>query len=124
MSPKQLGELGDKYWTTRELRLAADKEAARLKAEESSLFAKLIAEMQEQSLTTIGGQLASLTLQIHDEPVVTNWEEFYSHIIQQNDMSLMQRRLSTAAIKERWLNGVQVPGVGTYPVYKLSKSKL
>ena len=124
MTPKELGALADQYWHAREARLAADKEAQRLKDRESSLFAQLIAEMREENLTVIGGQTASLTLSVHDEPVVTDWEEFYAHVLKENDMSLMQRRLSTSAIKERWLAGVQVPGVGTFPVFKLGKSKL
>lgn len=124
MTPRELGELADKYWQTKEARLIADKAAQDLKEAESAIFAKLISEMREENISVIGGQNVSLKLQISDEPVITDWTTFYEHLKTEDDLSLLQRRLSASAIKERWADGQQVPGVGTFPVYKLSKSKV
>lgn len=122
MTPKELAGLADEYNKTRQERLAADKAAALLKSKEENLKLTIIASMQEQELTAIGGQTVRLELPLEPDyvPHVTDWNVLWAFMVQQHDFSLVERRPSRAAMKERWEANVEVPGVEKFPVYKLS----
>lgn len=124
MSATELAELADKFWQTRDKRLAADKVAKDLKTEESSYEAKLIKEMREQQLTAIGGKLVRLQIPTVPKyvPAVKDWDAFYKHILQTGDFSLLQKRVGEKACEERWAADETIPGIEKFPVYKLTKS--
>lgn len=122
LSVNEMGTLADLFWQVKNQRLAADKEAKALKSQEDAAEAKLIEQMLRQKVTATGGKDVILTLPSpKEEPVVQDWQEFWKFIKSQDDMSLFERRPGRAAIKERWLNGEDIPGVSKFPVYKLSK---
>ena len=126
MPAAALATLADHYWHTRVKRLAADKVAEELKAEESRAEATLIQQMRQQGLTALGGTAVRLALPTTPDykPAVKDWQALYDHIVQTGDFSLLQKRAGEAACKERWAAGVEVPGVEKFPVYKLSKSEV
>lgn len=126
LSAGELAELADQYWLAYQQRLAADKVAAELKTKENQLSAKLTEEMLNQKLTSIGGKLLKVSLPTEPEyvPAVTDWNEFYEFVMSSKDLSLLERRVSKAAIKERWASDISVPGISKFPVYKLSKSQV
>lgn len=123
LSAQELGALADEFWATKTKRLAADKVAKELKTAESVLEARLIEQMLRAQISSIGGKTVVLGLPTPtQEPVVTDWAEFWQFIKDQDDISLFEKRPGRAAIKERWESGETIPGVGKFPVYKLSKS--
>jgi hypothetical protein len=124
MEAKLLADIADRYWETREKRLAADKAAAALKLDENKDLAILLAEMRSLELTAIGGNRVKLTLVKKEEPIVTNWPAFYDYILETKDFSLLTKHIGKAAIKERWDAGATVPGAEKFPVYTLSKSEV
>ena len=118
----QLGELSDAFWDVKNMRLAADKEAKRLKTQESMAEARLIECMLRQEISAVGGKNVIFTMGAPtQEPAVTDWQAFWSFIKEVDDMSLFEKRPGRAAIKERWEAGQTIPGVSKFPVYKLSK---
>ena len=122
LTAKELGVLSDAFWLVKQQRLAADKQAATLKTQESAAEAKLIEQMLRQEISAVGGGDVIFTLPApKDEPVVNDWQAYWSFIKEQDDLALIEKRPGRAAIKERWLAGEQIPGVGRFPVYKLSK---
>lgn len=124
MTATELAALADHYWLTREKRLAADKVADALKAEETRTEATLIKEMQEQKITAIGGSVVRLAIPTVPEyvPAVKDWDAVYKHILETGDFSLLHKRVGATACKERWDAGEEVPGIERFPVYKLSKT--
>jgi hypothetical protein len=122
LSAQELGMLADEFWTTKNHRLDADKISKALKTAESSIEAKIIEQMLRQEITAAGGKTIILTMPTPvEEPVVQDWQAFWQFIKSQDDMSLFEKRPGRAAIKERWANGEAIPGIGKFPVYKLSK---
>jgi hypothetical protein len=122
LSAQEMGMLCDEFWAVKTDRLAQDKIAKTLKTAEDALQAKLIEQMLRQEVSATGGRTIILTLPAPtEEPVVTDWTEFWKFIKSQDDMSLFEKRPGRAAIKERWGNGETIPGIGKFPVYKLSK---
>ena len=85
-----------------------------------------MAEMQEQKITAIGGARVRLTLDATPtmEPMVKVWSSVYEYILETKDFSLLEKRIGKAAVKERWENGVIVPGVEKFAVYKLHESEV
>lgn len=124
LTSKQLAALADGYWRLYNDRLAADKEAAALKAEEVKVSATIIQQLQASEVTSIGGKNIKLEVRESDVARVADWPKFYAHVLKTKDFSLLERRPGQAAIKERWEAGKAVPGVEKFPVYKLSKSQV
>ena len=124
MSAQELAVLADKWFAKRAARLAADKVAASLKSEEALYESALIEQMLKSKISAVGGgtvitYLPAPTL----EPVKQDWPAFWAHVMKTGDSSLIEQRIGRAAIKERWANGEQIPGVASFPVYKLNRSK-
>ena len=122
LTSKELANLADTYWEYKTQRLKADKIAADLKAEESRCEALLIQEMREQQITGIGGQTVRLAMDSpKNTPVVKDWTAYYAYIVANNAFELLERRPGRAAVAERWEQGIEIPGVERFPVYKLTK---
>jgi hypothetical protein len=120
-SPKIIASMADEWWAVKQERLKADKVAANLKHRETLLQQAVIAQLQLSGVTSIGGAVVRVSVEKEDQPHVKDWDKFYEYILSRKDFSLLERRPGRAAIKERWDDGVQVPGVEKFPVYKLSK---
>jgi hypothetical protein len=121
ITTKELAKRADAYAKAKAERLVADKIAAALKAEESKLKTFLMETMVEQGLTAIGGAIVRLELDSEpvQEPVVEDWPKLYKYIQKTGDFSLLEKRIGKAAVKEQWENGKKLPGVGSFPVWKL-----
>ena len=124
MSAQELAVLADAWFAKRAERLAHDKVGKALKTDESAMEAKLIEQMLRSKISAVGGgtvvtYLPAPTL----EPVKQNWQLFWEHVMKTGDSSLIEQRIGRAAIKERWANGETIPGVTSFPVYNLNRSK-
>lgn len=121
LSATVLGQAADEWWAVKQARLEADKVSANLKARENLLQAAIIEQCRLQEISGVGGKTIRVGLEKDDQPTVKDWPKFYEYILQTKDFSLLEKRPGKAAVKERWEDGVQVPGVEAFPVYKLSK---
>jgi hypothetical protein len=57
-------------------------------------------------------------------PQVQDWPTLHKYILRTKDFSLLQRRLSESAIKERWDDSKKVPGVEPFNAVKVSVTKV
>lgn len=122
--PKTFGAMADALYTTRERRLNLQKEVDALAAFESKLKNKLIDEMPKKDSSGAAGKLARAQIVQEDQPVTEDWESLYKHIKKTGNFDLLNRALNRSAVKARWENGKEVPGVGHFPVIKVSVTKL
>jgi len=120
----EMGELADlhKEWEIK--RLALDKQSTAAKAHETAAEQLLVAQMLKQEVTAAGGHDYTATLKKKFKPTVRDWGAFNRYILENQDLSLLQKRPSEAAVAERWEAGEIVPGVEKFPVYSLSMSKV
>lgn len=126
MLPKISSELPDlvaAYITTRGQRLEMEKDIEPIKEHEELLKKAIIAKYQEQGLTALGTPVGTVKMKEAEEPDPTDWIALWDHIKQTGDFSLLHKRVTAAAVKERWELGKEVPGVGRKTVYTLSVSK-
>jgi phosphopantetheinyl transferase (holo-ACP synthase) len=114
----------DKYQETRARRLVKEKEAAAVKELELELQLAILEALKESNTEAIGGTTHLAKRVVKDEPIVEDWEVLQTHIQSTGEFDLLHRRLTATAVKERWDMEVEVPGVGAFPVEKLSLTKL
>lgn len=122
--PKALGACADKLYQLREARLAKQKEAEAIEAEEKALKEHLINTLPKSEANGVAGKVARVTVVTKPVPQVKDWEKFYAHVKKTGQFELMQRRLSDTAIKERWEAGKSVPGVESFNVVTVSINKV
>ena len=119
-----MGELADEWWTLRASRLAIEKEVARIREQESRAKSALLQSLTENKVTSVGGQKVRVTHVVKDKPSVNDWEEVYSYIRETGSFDILQRRIGERAVKDRWDDGVKIPGIESYPIDEISYSKM
>lgn len=124
LTTEELGILAVTMENTREDRLVLDRSSKVKKDFEVKCNSVMVDQMLKHKLQTIAeGRLYRLSDK-SDEPSVSDWQKFWGYILEEQDLSLLEKRVSVSAVKERWLAGETVPGVEKYPVYKVLKEKV
>jgi hypothetical protein len=122
--PTNLGELADLYDKIRAERIAIDKLSEEKKAYESTLRAALIEGLKKANLSVAGGTRVRATLGTKHVPQVRDWTALYEYVRKHRAFELLQKRISTTAVVERWDSGKTVDGIDAIVVDDLSINKL
>lgn len=122
--PKTLGACADRLYALKALKSAAQKAVDALAEEESAIKNHLIENLPKSEASGVAGKVARAMIITQNVPQVKDWDAFYEHVRKTKSFDLLQRRVSDAAVKERWENGKKVPGVETFTVVKVSLNKL
>lgn len=122
--PKSAAACADMLHTTRLERLRLQRECDNLSELETKLKDFFIATMSKSDTTGIAGKVARVQLGTKSVPTVEDWDAFYAHVKKTGNFELMQRRLNDTAVKERWDNKKQVPGVGRFNAVTVSCTAL
>ena len=121
--PTSALSLAQQYFKAKGHRLQADKVAAELKETETDLKTQLMNTLHSQGLNSVGDKQRVYAIVTSDEPQVEDWARLYQHVQNTGEFELLFRRINPAAVKERWELKKAVPGVGKFPVEKLSVTK-
>lgn len=124
MDLSEMKSLVDKYQQARKVRLDHEKVVKQLKTKEDTSKEEILAILRDSASPVIGGTTHQCTRTVINEPTVEDWDVFYGHIYEFQAWDLLHRRVSSAAVKMRWDENEEVPGVGAFPVEKLSLTKL
>jgi hypothetical protein len=122
--PKALGACADKLFELRNKRLAEQKKVDEISAEESALKNHIIENLPKSEASGVAGKLARVTVVTKQIPQVKDWDAFYKYVKKTGSFDLMQKRLTDAAIKERWEAGKEVPGVEHFNAVSVSINKV
>jgi hypothetical protein len=122
--PTKLPAVADLLYKTREERYALQKQVDELSKREAALSARLIDELPKDDATGIAGKVCRVEVVTKPTPTVENWDDLYKHIAKTKSFDLLQRRVSEAAVKERWEAKKVIPGVGVILIPKLSIHKI
>jgi hypothetical protein len=122
--PKALGACADKLFELRNKRLAEQKKVDEIAAEESALKNHIIENLPKSEASGVAGKLARVTVVTKQVPQVKDWDAFYKYVKKTGSFDLMQKRLTDAAIKERWEAGKEVPGVEHFNAVSVSINKV
>jgi hypothetical protein len=116
--------LVDVYQQTRIRRLAMEKEAEKVHDKEKEYAEQILTVLRDSASPVMGGSTHLCTRKVTNEPTVEDWDVLHAHIKETDEWDLMQKRVGVAAVKLRWDEGEEVPGVGSFPVEKLGLTKL
>ncbi len=122
--PKALGACADKLFELRNKRLEMQKAVDAVAAEESALKNHIIENLPKSEASGVAGKLARVTVVTKQVPQVKDWDAFYKYVKKTGSFDLMQKRLTDAAIKERWEAGKEIPGVEHFNAVSVSINKV
>lgn len=122
--PATLAGCADRLAELKKQRLSYQKLVKNIEREEAFLSSKLKAELKEQGSRGIAGLFSKVAIVDRKIPSVTDWDALHAHIQRTGEFDLMQRRLSDAAVKERWNAGEEVAGIGFFETQTLSITKI
>jgi len=122
--PETLAACVDKLQDLKKQRLAQQKIIDAMVREESYLAQHIKDALVAQGATGISGLYAKVAMVEKVVPSVQDWDKVYSHILSTGQFDLLQRRVSDAAVKERWQAGEKIDGIGEFTVVNLSVTKV
>lgn len=122
--PKAMGACADKLFELRNKRLEMQKAVDAVAAEETALKNHIIENLPKSEASGVAGKLARVTVITKVVPQVKDWDVFYKYVKKTGSFDLMQKRLTDAAIKERWEAGKEVPGVEHFNAITVSINKV
>lgn len=122
---KNLKHQIDELFNARQRRLDEQKKVDAMKAAEDIQAEAIRAALHEMGVPELSGSVGSFTLKIKQEPEIVSWQDFQDHIRKTGELDLLQKRAMVSAIKARWEEGNDVPGVARIEVesFVLGKAK-
>lgn len=120
---RAMANLSDKWWALRARRLEMEKEVADVKKEENQAKAALIASLVSTGTTAIGGKNVRVSHIVKVKPIATDWSKVWQWAVDNDAPDLFQRRLGEKAVKERWEDDTNIPGIEEFLVDDISYSK-
>ena len=125
--PKSVGACADLYYETRQRRLAADKAAAELKAEEERIKNHIIDNLDKREESGAAGKHHRVQI-VRKRKYRVNpekWGAFFSWVAKNKAWDVLQKRLSDQAIKDRVEQGkTKVPGLEPFDYVDVSLTKV
>lgn len=135
--PKTLGAAADLLYTTREERLALNRQADEKEAIEGALKTHIIDNLPKSNASGIAGRLARVTVVNKQVPKADDWSKVYMGIVteyvkhakkkdgmEDSAFGLLNRALNKGAVEERWQAKQHVPGVESFGVVMVSVNKV
>ena len=128
-APKTLAECGDQFYSVRNQRLALERQAAELQAQETFLREHLINNLPKSNATGVAGKLVRVSIETKTVYQAKDWDAVRLYIkgnAAKNPgvWGLMNKALNQAAVKELYESGKKVPGVEAMEVKVVSMNKL
>jgi hypothetical protein len=122
--PKNIGACADKLFELRNKRLEMQKQVDAVESEEKAYKEHIIQTLPKSDASGVAGKLCRVTIVTKKIPQVKDWAKFHAYVKKTGQFELMQKRLADTAIKERWENGKEVPGVECFTTVSVSMNKL
>ena len=122
--PKSMGACADLLFTLREKRLAADKAAAALKADETALVNHIIEKLDKESNGAIGKH-HKVKVVVKQKPQIKDFDKLSAWVKKTGRFDVFQRRLNEQAIMDTLAQprNKGVPGVELFNAVTVSLTK-
>jgi len=89
----------------------AEKKFSDQKKIVESLKADMLTEMEHIGTSTYNGNKGTISMAQYEVPVVDNWEQVYKYIHKHEAYDLLQRRITSAAWRDRLDEGEKIKGI-------------
>jgi hypothetical protein len=101
-------------------RKALDSQSRALRLEEDFLKAEILACMIKMGLRDLTANGVAAHVEEKQKPYIANFSELEGYIREHGALDLLQKRLTESAVRLRWEDGIQIPGVGVTTEQKLT----
>lgn len=123
--PKSMGACADLLFATKTERLAADKVAAALKAEEERIKEHIINNLDKSSSGAAGKtHRVQVVTKAKLRVVPDKWNDFCKWAAKNSAFDMFQRRINEDAVAARIEARKKVPGVETFQAVTVSLTKI
>ena len=122
--PKSLAGVADALYTTKQRRLAAQKEIAPLGEFEKALKEYLINNLPKSQAEGISGRTANARIVRKEIPIIEDEKKVLAFAKKPGNEDLIKISINMEAVELRWNEGKTVPGVGKHTVVTVSSTKL
>jgi hypothetical protein len=123
--PKTHGAAIDLLFKVRTARKVIQAKAEAEKEQENEIERIIMEKFGKSELEGARGKLAQCSIKRSDVPTFEDWDRFSKHLEKHpEDVTLLQRRLSIEACRERWAAKQTIPGVGVYTRVSLNLTKV
>jgi len=117
------GAIANLRYDLQQERMIAAKHVEKLKKEERRLDDFILNNVLVGDTTKAGGTRGGISKSLTTIAVVNDWPAFYKFIAANEAWDLMQKRAAVGALRERWDNETEVPGVERGNAVKVHVSK-
>ena len=118
-----LGTAIDKLYELRSQRLDVEQVVKTMKSDELALRVHIKQMLDSINLDGAKGSAATAAVITSVDPVAKDWLQIYEFIRENDAFDMLQKRLSSMAVKERWESGILVPGIEKFDNWDLSITK-
>jgi hypothetical protein len=118
--PKSLGACIDKLYGLRAKRLAAQKKIEAMGAMETAYENHILNTFAKADLDGAKGKTATAGIKRQTIYSIKDWEAFTGYVAETKQWDLMRKQAGSTACRERYDNGVEIPGIE--PIAKITLS--
>lgn len=118
-----IGEVIDNLYAVRAERLVLGKKVDDMKRAEAQLRGIIISRLKTAELDGAKGKMATASITTDKQARITDWPAFWEYCIEHDANDLVQKRPATLAIKARWEDGIEIPGIEPVELEDLSLTK-
>ena len=83
----------------------------------------IVAQLRAIKMENGGGLKANASIKEVEMPTPKDWPAIWEYIKENNAFDLLQKRLSSKAVQERWDQEIVIPGIETFTKVSLSLTK-
>jgi len=118
-----LAELIDDLWDMQQERYEAQRELKNMVSAEASMKREIEKRLSDVGVSGAEGNKARATVSSKAVPHVTDWEALHEYVRSTGEFELLQKRVLSGAVAERWSVGEEIPGVEQTIIYDLRVKK-
>jgi len=122
--PKTIGGTIDAMFKNRQTQQEIGKQLSAAKEDYKALENHAFENFAKDNLEGGRGKLAQASISRKVVPQVEDWDTLYKYISRTKSFDLLQKRLSTMAVNQRWDDKKKVPGVDSFTKISISLTKV
>lgn len=122
--PRSLAAAADLLYTLRQQRYDLNAKIDTLKEQELALRDHLLRELPTTGATGVAGTIGSVNIVPKVGVRVLDRDTFRTYVVRHHAWELMTQGVNAAAVRERWDEGKEVPGLAQNPYNELSITKV
>jgi len=122
--PKTLGGTSDALYKIKEELSALNRKIKDLEEQRGELIKHAHKQLNKAHITSVKGRYGQISKTERDIPIIEDWDAFTKYVARTKSFDMLQHRVGEAAIKARWEEGKEIPGIGVFTNVGLSITKV